>query len=485
MMCMCAGIVVAAVSKSPHVVVVVNDGVGEDVATSEIFSDWSSDAGDLRVSPSRAATLAAIRYGTGALASGVVTDVDWRSRAVTGDSCFSEVHQSGGVGSLSHWADDGVKEISFGETPVIALIQQGGGYDGAYLRECFKKAAESGAKEDARPVVVLYITMAEGVDAVKRGSEPDRYHYAARWQVFASHVDVSINGLRVDYHVNEVVSKIISGDWGVEAQEVIEISRPPYEVFHRANWLASKKYRDFRYHDSLVISDEFALVDGSELYAVNDHLEPDLSKRLDITLHEDLHAEMLVSHAKWWSRAEAALARDHAIIVKGETKLTAKDWRPSTIAHQGGKGHRQGLSQAARKISSKSIHQEHALLKILEGLNNAEYRETFPAYSGSWELMIPEAGRYKVTASLLPPSLNNKLAKLRKGAAFVMLGENKVQIRIQEGATGVSVMLDAEAGKTSIEAWFTGQLALDRELGACYITIERVGAKMYEPLLKN
>jgi len=60
-----------------------------------------------------------------------------------------------------------------------------------------------------------------------------------------------------------------------------------------------------------------------------------------------------------------------------------------------------------------------------------------------------------------------------------------VQLRIQNGATAISATTDAEAGVTDLECWFTGQLPLERELGAFFVEIERVGDKKYKASAKE
>ncbi len=92
--------------------------------------------------------------------------------------------------------------------------------------------------------------------------------------------------------------------------------------------------------------------------------------------------------------------------------------------------------------------------------------------------------RSKITASLLPKEATKPeektLAKLLGGQAFIQLGRNKVQLNLLKGASAVSVLVDADAGVTDLECWFTGQLALERELGAFFVEIQRVGDKKFD-----
>jgi len=132
-----------------------------------------------------------------------------------------------------------------------------------------------------------------------------------------------------------------------------------------------------------------------------------------------------------------------------------------------------------------SIHDVEVLLRGLK--DDASYKESFPAYSGSWSLRILKPGRYKISARLFPQrSISEKgqrgevnLASLNGGLAHIKLGRNEVILRIQKRATSVAVMLDADAGVVDLECWFTGQLSLSRELGAFFVDVERVGEKKF------
>ena len=439
---------------TPHVMVIVNDAGAERLPINEVLKDWKVLRGDLRISPSRAATLAAILYGKPALQSGVVSDHDWRSRAVAGESVVS-FYGFQEKGLISHWGDaQQLGVVTVGDEPVAAVIQQGG-VDEAELLEKLLKSD--------RPVVLMYIVMGKFADLSKRGNSADQYHYSATWEVFQHGVDLGIEGLDVDFQVNEVFQKVLAGD------REISVAQPKYHFFHRANWASDESVEKYRHRDSLVVGNGFALVDGLDLYAATPSLEPDLSKPLDIAEYPQVHTSMLMEHAKWWEVAREALTDKRPIIVgEGVTRLTAQDWRPSNIIHQ----------DNSSPLSRPIVFQKD-LLVMLEGLKNDRYKEKFPAYCGSWSVNIMKSGRYKITARLLPKSLDSELAKLKAGRAFVQLGGNQVQLTIQKGATAVSATTDAEAGVIDLECWFTGQLPLERELGAFFVEIERVGDKKY------
>lgn len=439
---------------TPHVLVILNDGGGAALPLSETLTDWAMNEGELLISPSRSATLAAILYGKSALHSGVVSDNDWRSRAVAGDGSFS-LYQFNKKTLLSHWGvNKPAGNLTLGDEPVAVVIEQGGIDEASLLAQLLKSK---------RPVVLMYIVMRKPEDSPKRGNEADQYHYPARWQLFQRGVNLHLKGLNVDFQVHEVLQKIIAGDSEVSA------SQPKYHFFHRANWPAAESVEKYRHRDSLVVGNGFALVDGLELYAATSSLAPDLAKPLDIAKYPQVHADMLKAHAQWWQVASDSLTNRRSIIVSnGTTRLTALDWRPSNIIHQ----------DDSSPYSKPMIYQKD-LLSLLEGLKDGKFRERFPAYCGSWALSFPKSGRYKITTSLLPEGLGGELGKLKAGRAFIQLGGNQVQLNIQKGASAVSVMIDAESGLADLECWFTGQLPLERELGAFFVEIERVGEKKY------
>ena len=140
---------------------------------------------------------------------------------------------------------------------------------------------------------------------------------------------------------------------------------------------------------------------------------------MDIEQHQQEHAELLTAHAQWWQTARRALNDSRAFDVGKEddvsVKLTAQDWRPSRI-----------ISLDGKSPSSVPLIYQADLLAMLEGLKTKpEYKETFPAYSGSWSVNITRAGRYKITASLLPADLKDpkqrSLMPLEGGTAHIKL----------------------------------------------------------------
>jgi len=265
---------------------------------------------------------------------------------------------------------------------------------------------------------------------------------------------------------------------GVESQKI-----GPYFFYHNGNWPLTDSPEKYRHRGSLVMGEKFALADGLKLYPILDPLVPDLKHPLDLAEHATEHQTLLKAHGGWWSRASKAIHNPRPFSVGEKDQqvvtLTALDWRPTKILHKDGSA-----------LASDPMVYRSRLLATLRGIrDNEDYKESFPAYSGSWSVKIVRAGRYKITARLLPkdgvdPS-DEALAKLQGGQAHIKLGRNEVQLKLMKGATSVSVLLDADAGVTDLECWFVGQLALERELGAFFVDVERVGEKKFELNLKT
>jgi len=250
----------------------------------------------------------------------------------------------------------------------------------------------------------------------------------------------------------------------------------PYIFYHQGNWPLKDSPEKHRHRGSAILADDFALVDGLELYTIKKLKISD--EALDLDEYANQHKKLLSAHANWWKRASKAINNprpfDVGIDLGEPVHLTAFDWRPTKISHKEDYG-----------ITSQPMVYEETLLATLRGLNdNEEYKLSFPAYSGSWSVAIRRPGRYKITARLLPNSgikaEDQRLAKLQGGYAHIQLGSNKVRLQVMKGATSVSAFIDADQGTTNLECWFVGQLALERELGAFFVEIERVGDKKFD-----
>ncbi|MCP5535215.1 MAG: hypothetical protein H7A51_03150 [Akkermansiaceae bacterium] len=517
----------------PNVIVILNEGegpFGEKGENSKMENYFRPDKGEetktgvvwdvyestLLAAQGRAALTAALIHGKESLQAGVVEEMGWRRKAVTGPGLLDVYRKAGYTslfygnwklgdsppfdprsrgfdaalvvqsGHLNHeWGSGGLASVdhqarlkSFTEwttkgRPVFCLIDDGHASSQAATARMIKDFAVAQMKNEARPTVLIVIAVNEH-RGLKEGEAG--FYDVLKWSLYAAGIKNEEakhlawrQSVRVDKDLSTGLAGLIGGAG--------ELKRDFY-FFHQAGWKADAAPEKYRHRGSLVVGKGHALVNGLELYPLSGGLEPDLTKPLDISENQQLHSALLAAHARWWQQTREALYDPRAFSVGAEnqqvTRLTAEDWRPSKIIHQDGTA-----------PSSKPIIFQDSLVDVLNALRTDEhYRNTFPAYSGSWSVNIIRAGRYRITASLLPREVSKPeekaLAVLRGGEAFVQWGRNKVQLRLLDGATAVSVLTDADAGVTDLECWFTGQLALERELGAFFVEIERVGDKKFD-----
>ncbi|MBT8043569.1 MAG: hypothetical protein KJO79_01360, partial [Verrucomicrobiae bacterium] len=450
-------------------------------------------------------------YGKPALELGVVSDIDWRRRPVHGQG-LADIFSSHGYQTVYYGA--GVDDTRFqhrcyhhfGEKETLV---DPWGSPNQTLEKSFRShrfltslISEREKKRDQRPLFCV-IVLGRHVDAAacvslleklslisdpedNRGTavialvpqasrEVAAYHVPSSWQFYYAGDEKilaeqckALQRSKTSWEISDAIASMVD-----------RASREPptWRFFHQGNWPVEESVAKHRHRGSLVTGNGFALVNGLELYASTQSLEPDFTKPLDISKHQPIHREMLIAHGKWWQKAKKALLDPRAFSVgkEGEnaTLLTAMDWRLSKIVHTGGSA-----------ISSTPMIYQEDLLATLRSLHDDNYRQKFPAYSGSWAVNIVRAGRYKITARLLPEQASSdrekELAKLKGGQAFVRLGRNQVQLGLMKGASSISVLVDSDAGVTDLECWFTGQLALERELGAFFVEIERVGDKKFD-----
>ncbi|BDS08078.1 hypothetical protein NT6N_31180 [Oceaniferula spumae] len=470
-------------------------------------ANWKSERGTCLASPGRSAVQAALLFGTPPLQHGVVADLDWRRKAVAAQTLADQLQKAGyhtafygtwGLGSAKPFdpqsrgfsqaqyfetaASDTLTDIwglskngmkwvfdnPHPEKPYFAYISQGHHLTREVITAQLEEWISRNAGISNRPTVVVILETGKSSEKSPRGIAPDQYYYPAKWYCFVQGTS-EINGeIKTDWDLYHLIQKVL-GEPKSKKQSVM--------VFHKACWSVSDSPEKHRHRGSLVIDRDLALIDGLRLFPAKD-LAPDLTAEMDISEHSKQHQHLLTVHAKWWQGAQAALNDQRAFEV-GKTdaeklSLTALDWRTSKIIHPDG----------SSPLSVPMVYQEN-LIEVLDALKtNAEYRETFPAYSGSWAVNITRSGRYKITASLLPEGVEGEkhknLKKLEGGQAHIKLGRNEVQLRLHKGATSVSVQTDADPGVTDLECWFTGQLPLTRELGAFFVTIERVGDKKFD-----
>ncbi|NWK54496.1 hypothetical protein HW115_02660 [Verrucomicrobiaceae bacterium N1E253] len=438
--------------------------------------------------PGQVTNVAALLYGRTPLECGLVSDTDWRRKPVLMVSLADQFKESGyhalflgdwgmglqapydpaGRGFDSFWlgVDEGERHLdeveSAGSQSIDSVIQSL-----PKDRPCFCIIRQGRSSKAGKAMVDALLAARSG-------------HVGVLCKVTRKGFEFSVLGggemklpklsARAVWELAPELLSIAVGTGKVE--------KKAHLFYHQGAWPLTDSPEKYRHKGSVVLGEHFALVDGLNLFAVNEGMSIDKDRALDLGEHADAHQQLLRAHSQWWQVARRAINDPRPFDVGGGgnhavTRLTAMDWRPSRIVHADGSA-----------LASEPMVALAKLTAIIRGLHEHEsYKQSFPAYSGSWSLNIKRPGRYKLTARLLPASVLSEkdrgLAKLLGGRAHFKLGQNEVQLRIQQGAEAVSVLIDADAGITDLECWFTGQLSLERELGAFFVEVERMGDKKF------
>ena len=532
------GSVGAADVKMPDVYVLILDAKDtentakkkpEVVGVESVLADWKEgdSSGDCRFVPGRAPNVAAVLYGKHPLQLGVVCDLDWRRKPVMAESIAAKYLKAGyhtaylgewGLGEsapykplnrgfeLACTSSTGVDTAPYKgndhgnsltdrlwstlsrkdflskrlprllevKKPFFCILRQGRYLTESVMTEVMNEILSTHTE---RPAVVLILRSGATGHEPQLDQVPNRYFDNGSWKMYRRG-DVS-QYLQVVTELKSVIN-VWDAHRGLEVLIGLDPEpRPVFTVYHKSAWPLLEEFGKYRHRNSMITGEGIALLDGLEMYSLKNDGSPDLSQPMDLAKHQKTHQHLLSAYGQWWQFASKAIRNPRSFDVGAEDKkvlrLTALDWRPSQILNKNGKS---PLSRPCISIAEL----DHVVRAISE---NETYRESFPSTSGSWSVNIKKSGRYKITAALLMgpqfdgPGIYTS-PKLRGGVAHVQLGRNHVQMRLLKGATSVALMTDAEAGVLDLECWFTGQLALERELGAFFVEIQRVGEKKYK-----
>lgn len=523
----------AQVVKKPDVFVVILDAEeGLTDAITQLFKDerasseggasaWTGQTGSSRFLPARAANVASVLYGVHPLELGVVCDLDWRRKPVMQESIADRYLKAGyhtayfgewglgraqpydplsrgfekssfsSTGLLSaslnmgvnasdsptdlppkerpsnEWIQNALNRFMVAKKPFFCVLRQG-----RYLNEHAITSLIKNRTELDRPTVVMVLRSKSKTSEPQLDQVPDRYYDPGEWSIYHQGQVKNIieaveemKGVTNIWDFNRVLDVLL----GNQITPKLD-----YTFYHKACWPLEDAPEKYRHRNSMVIGKKMALIDGLQLYPLDANGNPDLSQPLDLAENVKEHQALLMVYGQWWKRCRESLVNPRPFLVgkkgQGKVLLTVLDWRPSKIIKKNG--------GSPISIPETSMSDLRSIVRALQ--SNEKYRQSFPAYSGSWSVNISGPGRYKITASLLgrEGSLLNS-PRLQGGRAHLRLGSNELQLRIMKGATSVSASVDADSGVMDLECWFTGQLALERELGAFYVEIERVGDKKF------
>lgn len=436
--------------------------------------------------PGRTGNLAALLYGKTPLECGVVSDLDWRRKPIKAESLADRYHQAGYYTVfIGEWGMGEAKPYDPTSRGFDAIWSPSGGakktLEEAVFKEDISKEEFLSRLPKNKPWLFVLRQGRLGMDCAKILNSVTRVCGPRAGLL----VNISSNGVRfspahgyagkLPQKRPRTISELNSVLLTLIGEKPTE--RSPYVFYHHGDWPLTEASEKYRHRGSTVLGEKFALIDGLELYPLTAPLRISQGDPLDLSDYVEQHQALLSAHAGWWQRARISINDPRSFDV-GQTDnealfLTALDWRPTLILHKDGSA-----------LASQPMVYLDRLLATLRGLrDNEEYKQSFPAYSGSWSVHIRRPGRYKITARLLFSSglkpEDTDLVKLEGGRAHIRLGRNEVQLQVQKGATSVSAFMDADQGVADLECWFTGQLSLERELGAFFVEIERVGDKKF------
>lgn len=485
---------------------------------------WQSVSGAYRQVHGRAPNVAAWLYGQEPLALGVVCDLDWRRKPVRMKSIANHYRETG-YGTV-YWGEWGLGESAqyhplqrgfdraaisstgLAATNQIYAVQSNSPTDsassqvgdlekvsvacasaleknrplfcvlrqGRYLTE--EKIAQA-LKDHILPqldgpTMVLLLRSLSSDDKPQLDKVPETFFQPARWTVYyqKNHAGFApaletLQSSQDVWQMHDVLLQLLGQEMVPKKEETI---------YHKGGWPIADSPEKYRFRNSVILGRGFALLDGMKLYPLDGQGLPDLSKPMDVGEHAQLHQSLLSAYGKWWQGSSRAIRNprpfDVGAVNHKAVLLTALDWRGSKTIRADGSS-----------PSSVPVRSIRDLESMIQGIQRDEkYKQSFPGYSGSWSVNIIRSGRYKITARLLNPDGVGIVSPpaLQGGQAHIKLGSNEVRLRLIKGATSVSVTVDAEQGVSDLECWFTGQLSLERELGAFFVEIERVDDKKFK-----
>ncbi|MEP4079679.1 arylsulfatase [Haloferula sp.] len=235
---------------------------------------------------------------------------------------------------------------------------------------------------------------------------------------------------------------------------------------HLGRWPGDERPERFRTKGFSVRDERWRLV-GLELF----DMQKDPGQ--EVNVFEEHAAEatrLLTDYGRWWDSVLPAVRQPVRPVIgsdgNSKTELTAHDWWPS---------------RETNAENQNGVWSQKNIRSFLDKARMAGTRNALAGTSGHWKLLAEQAGNYRIRMSLLPRQASKEdvalLAKLRPGTAHVRAGQEEVQLKILEGATEVTVLLDLDAGPIELEAWFEGQLLKNRKLGAFFVEIERLGER--------
>jgi len=233
---------------------------------------------------------------------------------------------------------------------------------------------------------------------------------------------------------------------------------------HVGQWPGDDSPERYR-SQGFAVRDSRWLLSGLELF----DMAADPGEQTNLFEHHPAEVTRLLSaYGSWWNRLSSTLRQPVRYVIGDPhqplVRLTAADWWPSR--------ERPGAASAVSLASQTAIRAQ--LQALTDGAAVAET-------AGLWKLRVASPGHYRVSLAPLPaeanPSEHSKIGQLKAGRVHLRSGNRELQMDLRQGTTAVTLNLDLAAGELDLEAWFSGQSADQRILGASFAEIQRLGER--------
>ncbi len=186
---------------------------------------------------------------------------------------------------------------------------------------------------------------------------------------------------------------------------------------------------------SAAMTDRWRLVDGKELY----DMQADPGQTHDLAADHPTEVAILRQQQKEWYADVSERFDEYCRLVLGAeqenpTTLTCHDWHGPNVPWD----------------------QSHVRNRL--------------AANGHWMVEVARPGRYELTLRERPAVARHPLPA---GVARIKIGEQEHLKAVEAGATGVTLAVDLEAGKTMLQTWLAEKGGVVR--GAYFVDVKYVG----------
>lgn len=195
-----------------------------------------------------------------------------------------------------------------------------------------------------------------------------------------------------------------------------------------------------KWHKCAVMSEEYRLVDGKELYDMN----ADPGQKNDIAAaDEEVVAKLREEYEKWWKHVSPRFGEYSDILLGAATapsqELCCHDWHPGDPVTPWNQSGQAGVAGN-------------------------------PLVNGWWAVKVARPGKYQFILRMRPEGTEHKVPA---GEARVKIGEKEGIVKIAEGAENATIELDLQpTDHVRLQSWLTQTDGKSR--GAYYTTVRRL-----------